>query len=242
MNAPASPAPVSATRSLSAFAAVRILARLTWTRILRGRALWVSAILAALPCLYGLLMRLKGDFVGEELFAFETLGLSILTPMFVAASLGDEIDDRTHTYLWSRPVPRWSIIAGKLLALVPLVIAVICASWLVAATLAWKVAPPIETFFALAMGVVATALLSSALATLAPKHGMALAICYMLFVDGPVGLMPATLREVSILQQIRTLSGLWPDDGTFGKGIVGIAIIATVFALVALARIRRMEA
>jgi hypothetical protein len=187
-------------------------------------------------------MRANRSLIADELFAFESLALSIVVPMLVGASLGDEIDDRTHTYLWSRPIPRWSIVVGKLLALVPLVIVLICASWFFAALIAWNRVPPIQTFVALALGAKVIALLASALATLAPKHGLALAICYMLFIDGPIGLMPAALRELSILQQMRTLSGLYPEDGTFAKGLVAIALLGSVFAVSALLRIRRMEA
>jgi hypothetical protein len=57
-----------------------------------------------------------------------------------------------------------------------------------------------------------------------------------------VGLMPATLRELSILQQMRTLSGLYPYDGSFVKGLIAIALLGSAFAMIALLRIRRMEA
>ena len=101
----------------SGLASTFVLARVTWTRLVRGRALWVSLFVAALPCLYAAMMR---GGVQDELYAFEILILAILAPMFISSSLGEEIEDRTTTYLWSRPIPRWAVLAGKLLALVPI--------------------------------------------------------------------------------------------------------------------------
>jgi ABC-2 type transport system permease protein len=228
---------------LSSLSSVLVLAGVTWTRLVRGRALVVSLFVAMLPCLYALLMRgADGHDVGDELFGFEILVLAILAPMFVASSLGEEIEDRTTTYLWSRPIPRWAILAGKLATLVPLVIAIGCASWFLASQIAWSRVPPFQTFLAIALGAKAIALLATMLATLAPKHGMALTICYLLFFDIPMGLLPATVQEASITHQLRTLSGLWPVDGTFVTGLIGIVAIAFVTFAIAVWRIRRLEA
>ena len=41
--------------------------------------------------------------------------------------------------------------------------------------------------------------IAAGIATLAPRHGMALAICYALFFDAPLGVLPATLKELSVI-------------------------------------------
>jgi hypothetical protein len=223
----------------SAFSSLMTVAGLTWTRLLRGRALPVAVVIALLPIAY---CAAAGLGVGPELFVFEVLIASVLAPMFVAASIGEEIEDRTTTYLWSRPVPRWTIIAGKLVALVPVVTAVVLGSWIVASQVAWKMMPPERTLAALAIGVAALSILSAGIASLAPRHGMALSIVYILFFDSPLGVLPATLRELSMTQQIRAISGIWSLDGALTTPLIAIAILAAVWGVVAAARIRRLEA
>lgn len=230
-------------RPPSSASTIGVLAGITWTRLVRGRALWVSLLVGLLPCLYSLMMRGRDrSGIGDELFGFEILVLAILAPMFVSSSLGEEIEDRTTTYLWSRPVPRWSILAGKLATIVPIVMTIGCASWLASSQIAWAVVPPAQTFLALALGSLGLGLLAAALSTLVPRHGMALTICYLVFVDVPAGVLPAALQEVSVTHQLRTLSGLWPADGSFAEGLIGMSLIALVTGGVATYRIGRLEA
>src|SRR5207237_965006 len=76
--------------------------------------------------------------------------LAILPPLFVSSSIGEEIEDRTTTYLWSRPLARWTVVGGKLLALVPVVLALALGGWFVAYEIAGKASPPIDAGIALA--------------------------------------------------------------------------------------------
>jgi hypothetical protein len=133
------------------------------------------------------------------------------------------------------------VLVGKLALLVPLVIAIGCASWLAASQVAWSVPPPAQSFLALALGAKGIALISAGIATIAPKHGMALTICYLLFFDLPIGVIPATLQEASLTHQVRTLSGLWPQDGTFVEGFIGFVVISMLWTAIAAWRIRRLE-
>src|SRR5215216_4392853 len=105
-----------------------VIAQLTLKRLLRGRAVWVSVPIAGLPILLAVAMATqKTSTVVYDVLVFQMLLLAVLPPMFVASSIGDDIEDRTATYLWSRPVPRWSVLAGKLVALAPLSAAFIAA-------------------------------------------------------------------------------------------------------------------
>lgn len=222
---------------------IRVLASITWMRLVRGRAIWVAVLVGLLPCLYALMMRGRDrSGIGDELFAFEILVLAILAPMFVATSLGEEIEDRTTTYLWSRPIPRWAVLAGKLATIVPIVATISVASWLASAHIAWSLVPPAQTFLSLALGSIALALLAAAFSTLAPKHGMALTICYLVFFDVPAGVLPAAMQEISVTHQLRTISGMWPMDGSLVEGLVGLSVIALVMGALAAYRIRRLEA
>jgi ABC-2 type transport system permease protein len=230
-------------RAPSSLSTVGVLASITWMRLVRGRALWVSLLVGLLPCLYAFMMRGRDRTgIGDELFAFEILVLAILAPMFVASSLGEEIEERTTTYLWSRPIPRWAILAGKLATIVPIVAAISVASWLLSAQIAWSLVPPAQTFLSLALGSIALGLLAAAFSTLAPKHGMALTICYLVFFDVPAGVLPAAMQEVSVTHQLRTVSGMWPMDGSFVEGLIGLSVITLATGALAIYRMRRLEA
>jgi len=226
----------------SGLGATATIAALTWTRLVRGRALWVSVLVAVLPLIYAGVMRTVGQDTGSELFGLEVLILAVLAPMLIGASIGEEIEERTTTYLWSRPVPRWAVLAGKLLALAPLAAGIVIVSWLAASRIAWSAWPTVQTCVALGAGALAISLVAAGIATLAPRHGMALTIVYMLFFDFPLGILPATIRELSVAHQVRTLAGTAPLETGAATAAIALAIIAGAWTLVAAVRVRRLEA
>ncbi len=231
-----------AKRVPGALASTLTMAGLTWTRLVRGRALWVCLVIAMLPVLYAGATGGRTGVAGDEIFVFEILVAAVLAPMFVASSIGEEIEDRTTTYLWSRPIPRWSIVVGKLLALVPVASAVVVGSWALSAQLAWHHWPDARTCGALVSGVFVLSVVSAGIATLAPRHGMALSICYILFFDSPLGVLPATLRELSVTHQVRALSGMFRDERGIQLPLIALAALTALWGLIAAARIRRLEA
>src|SRR5262249_18729219 len=107
------------------------LAAITLKRLGRGKALWIGALSAALPPVFGIAFsatRLHahgGTRAPDDLFSITVGLLAMLPAMFVGSSIGEEIEERTSTYLWSRPIARWAVLAGKLCALTPIVIALI---------------------------------------------------------------------------------------------------------------------
>jgi ABC-2 type transport system permease protein len=218
------------------------IAALTWTRLLRGRALWVGLLIAVLPLMYAGAMRSVGESTGIELFGIVGLILAVLAPMFVGSSIGEEIEDRTTTYLWSRPVPRWAILAGKLLALAPLAAVIALVSWGAACRIAWDIWPSLQTCGALVAGAFAISFVAAGIATLAPRHGTALTIIYMLFFDTPLGVLPATVRELSVTHQVRTLAGTTPFETGLASAAIALTILSGVWILVAALRVRRLEA
>ncbi len=226
----------------SPLASTLAMAAVTLKRLLRGRAIVVAGVIALLPVVYAAALGGTHGIAGDEIFVFEVLSASVLAPMFVAASIGEEIEDRTTSYLWSRPIPRWSIVAGKLVALVPIATAILVASWLLASQVAWHTVPPLRTSGALALGTLVLSLVSAGIASLAPRHGMALTICYILFFDSPLGVLPATFAQLSVTHQIRALSGLWPSEAGVASPLLALAIQAAVYSALAALRMRKLEA
>jgi hypothetical protein len=231
----------------SAMATTRAIASLTLTRLVRGRALWVGAVIAFLPVMFGALARSRnGPDPGAlvDLLVFEQLLIVVLPGMFVASAIGEDIEDRTTTYLWSRPVERWAIIVGKLVALLPIIWVLVLASWTAAVQVGANMAPTARQLFALGGGVTAIAMISAAMATLVPRHGMALTIVYMLFIDFPIGALPASMRYISVSQHVRTIASVRGSDTTDSPELAALSfgVIAIVWLALALRRIKNLEA
>src|SRR5271154_3616759 len=96
--------------------ALSAIARVTFKRSTRGMLPGIAFVISILPALAAQALQKNHS----SAFGLVLLVLVILPPMFVASSIGEEIEERTAAYLWSRPVARWTIVAGKLLALAPM--------------------------------------------------------------------------------------------------------------------------
>ena len=223
--------------------AVRVIAGLTLKRLLRGRTLWVAAVIALVPVAFGAILRQQGPRgdLTDELLTFQMLVLAVLPPMFIASSIGEEIEDRTMTYLWSRPLPRWAVVVGKLLALAPISMVLVVVSWHLACALGLTVVPPLRTHAALAAAAAVVSSISTGIAVLVPRHGMALTIGYMLM-DFWVGIMPASIQNLSVLHHVNTISTLPADGPGPATAAVWLAGVAAGWLGVALWRIRGLEA
>lgn len=219
--------------------AILVLARLTLVRVLRGRAVWVSGAIAAFPILFAFVARDRAPDLADQLLVFEQFVLAILPAMFVASSIGEEIEDRTMTYLWSRPLPHGAVLAGKLVALIPLVIALSLACWL--GSLAAGNAPITARGIAgIATGAAAICILAAGMALLVPRQGTALTICYLLFFDLPFGYLPASLRAVSVSFHTRVLCGA--EAGSVAASLGELGVLVAIWGGVAIWRLRRLEA
>jgi len=217
---------------------IATLAGVTLRRLRRGKALWIGEVLGALPVVYAAIARsrqLAGS--SDDLFKIWLLLMAIVPAMFVGASIGEEIEDRTSTYLWSRPIARWAVLAGKLCALVPLVIGLFVIGWIATVGVLANELPSATSCIALALGCIATSLVAAGIATLVPKHGMALTIGYML-VDMFIGAMPFSLAELSITHQAAVLAG---PTGAVQTPLIAMAIVGGLWGAIGLLRIRRLE-
>lgn len=208
----------------------------TWRRLFRGRALWVSALIAALPIIVAALLRGHGRDTGPIELVM-TLVMVLLPPMFVAASLGEEIEDRTTTYLWSRPIGRWTIVVSKLLALAPIAMALVVGGGFVAIQIETGAPPSAAWIVATAGATLGICTMAAGVSVLVPKYGMALSIIYLVVIDIIVGAMPASLNHISITRQHRLIA----YDHQLVAPAITMAVITGIWLAVALWRIRRLE-
>jgi ABC-type transport system involved in multi-copper enzyme maturation permease subunit len=218
---------------------IRTLAGVTLKRLARGKALWIAAVLAALPVVFAAVLQARSRPASpRELLTPSLLLLAVLPALLVGASVGEEIEDRTSTYLWSRPIVRWAVLAGKLLALTPIVVALSVGGWAIASALAAG-APSVAGCLGLAAGAGASSLVVAGIAVVVPRHGMALTIAYML-VDLFVGELPVSLQQLAITYHTRVLVGQ-AGAPAIAAPLIGLAAIAGVWTAIGLSRIRRIE-
>ena len=216
------------------------LCGVTLRRLVRGKALWIGGLFAALPVLPALVSRIYRIHASpDQLFNLMMLLLALLPAMFVGTSIGEDLEDGASTYLWSRPIARWAVLAAKLCALTPIVIALVVGGW-AAGTAIWTgAAPSLMSCVGLAAGCIATSLVVGGIATLVPRHSMALSIGYML-ADLFFGGLPFSLQQLSVSYQTRTLAGMTSHPAILGP-VIALALIAGAWSAIALARIRRLE-
>jgi ABC-type transport system involved in multi-copper enzyme maturation permease subunit len=217
------------------------LAAITLKRLLRGKTLWIGIGLVAIPLVFAIVRQARhAPASADDLFAMAMLVLAVLPAMYVAASVGDDIENRTSTYLWSRAIPRWAVLAGKLVALTPVVIALMVGSWYATIQLGTGAPPSLPTLYALTAGCIAAAVTAGGIATVVPKQGMVLTITYLL-ADNAVGALPFTLAEVSITHHAKRLAHLEGGPLPIAAPLIGLAIIAGLWAVIGVVRLRRLE-
>lgn len=232
----AHPAGVPSTAS-----AVWTLAGITLVRLGRGKGLWIGAVIAGVQVLYAVAVRARPELASPLALLLSSMPLLALLPaIFVGASVGEELDERTSTYLWSRPLARWVVLAGKLCALAPIVIALVVGGWVAAIALSSARGPSLASCVALAAGASAASLVAAGIATVMPRHAMAMTIGYML-IDTAVGLIPFSLRELSITHQTVVIASLSSEPGALTTAVVAMAVVAAAWVAIAALRIRRLE-
>jgi hypothetical protein len=230
------------SEALSGGRATIAIARVTLVRALRTRAIIGAAIVAALPIVMAQVFHSMNQRHWRGIVELGHATAAVLAGLVIAGPIGEEFEDRTMTYLWSRPLPRWSVITGKLAALAPL--AALLGAGLLAAALVESGGEPAsateQVAAAVALGMLARAALAAAIATLVPRQALALTIAYLFFFDAPLAAIPARLQVITIWFHEAAASGTESGESATA-GVIGLCAIAAVWLGVALWRVRRLE-
>lgn len=117
---------------------------LTWRQLFARRRLWLATAFSLTPFVFTLVFRvLVDDGPPSETTFFMTLTREIvigtLLPLsaliFGTTAFGGEVDDGTLVYLLVKPIPRWQVLASKLvvsiLSTLAVVVPAIILPWLV---------------------------------------------------------------------------------------------------------------
>lgn len=238
------------TRQLSSLAACARIARLTSTRLWRSKVKWISMSVALIPVLMVLLLAPGDPDQGTWLELFEVLAvlLVVIPALHLAPWLAEELEDRTYTYLWARPMPRWALLFGKFLALVPFVAAV-CALAMTGSYLAMfggaagdQIGMLGGSLVALTLGIVACSSTAIGIGGVVPRFATATVIVYFMFLDSALGGMPFSVQNLSISFHVREVQqALVNDSGDLTTSTLWMFGLSLVWLTVAVWRVTRAE-
>lgn len=233
--------------SLGGGAATLILTRIALRRLVRSRTPWVAALLAVGPIIFTAVVARQRDLAAWKA-AYEMLVvfMVVVPPLLVAAAISEEVEERTYTYLWSRPLPRWAMVAGKVLAGWPLAAAILGLASLACFQLALGGEAGqhgdalARGLVACVVGVLGVSLVSAGMAALAPMLAQRLTYAYLVL-DLGLGTIPFSLANLSITYQIRQMAGVTRRGDSLIAGALWCLGIGAVFLAVGLLRLRRAE-
>ena len=229
------------------------IAGVTLRALLGRRRSLLMVLLAGLPVVLALLIRIAGetasaDEILDPLIVRTVLPLVAL--VFGTAALGSELEDGTAVYLMVKPVSRWRIVGAKMLVAAGLTVALVMPATVLTGLLSAGFGPTAlgDTFaFALAtaVGGIAYACAFVALSAFTTR-ALVVGLGYTLIWEGILaGLLEAT-RFLSIRQATLGLAaGLTGEPGpeTLDVGtsaIILVAVVAGAFVLGSL-RLARFE-
>lgn len=245
------------------------LFRLSFRQLASPRRLGLLGILALLPIGLSLLVSatIEGESTNKEFIDTLLDGLLIsgvmplISLVLATAAFGNEVEDRTLSYLVLKPISRFQIVAAKLLATIvvagPLVvlsgvIATLVGTEAVGAEIVHLDSVPRATAavaIALAAGVVSyTAVF--AWAGLVSGRSLAYGLVYMLIWEGIITSLLGGVRYLSVRgYTLAIMHGL--DTASFGdishrviefpSGIVGVAVVTAGFLWLAVRRLGEMD-
>lgn len=230
----------------TAVGSVVAIAKLTLTRFLRSKVIYVAGVIAMLSLLPLIITSKQHDDAGRhwsdfiDVTAFVQL---LVASLLTAPVIAEEIDDKTYAYLWSRPIPRWTILAGKLIVgcLIAIVIMGVC---LILGSQIANVSDTsalVSAFSGMALGVVATGCIASGFGTLMPKHPLAIAISYFLVLDLGIGAMPFAAARLSVMHNVFAISGVGPNANTIVTSVLWLAGLSVFWTTITLRRLVRKE-
>lgn len=204
-----------------------LLFRTHFMRSLSGRRGWIMLVLALLPVAVAwTLARFASRTSAADLVT--NLGwllcLQVLVPILAllggSAVVAEEVEDRTITYLFSRPIPRSSVLLGRWFAAVSflsLVLAGSTALLCLAASGATRQGPPLADGIAwpLCVAVLAGGAVYSALFAVAGvfvKHPMIAGLAYAFAIEGLFANLPGSTQSLSIQHYLRSLVAAGGND------------------------------
>jgi ABC-2 type transport system permease protein len=238
---------------------VRIVAAATARALFARRRVLFLLLLAAVPILIGLLARwrgLPGEGVERTANAIEQLVVRAVLPLVAlvlgTAAIGAEIEDGTVVHLLTKPVARWRILTGKLIATTPPVVVLVAGTTLVAGLIIGGDRGAATTVLALTVGVTAGAVAYTFLfVTLGVVTGRALiaGLAYVIVWEGVLAGLFEGSRSLSIREYTLSVAAALDPSGPIATdlridpviAVVGLTAVIVISFAVGVARLARLE-
>jgi ABC-2 type transport system permease protein len=232
--------------------------RLSARQLAGGRRMVIVVLVASVPVVIAGIARLfasdepTDEFVGGAFQGVLTaLVLPIVTLAIATSAFGDEIEDRTLSYLTMKPISRAWIVLAKYAAVLVVTGPVIVASGVIVALLGGLdgIQPSLAVATALAAGVVGYAA-AFTWAGLMTTRALPLGLIYVFLWEGAASSLLEGIRYGSF--RAYTLSTMYELDrdtfASFSDDVIGLtpALVGTsaavaVFLWLTVLRLRRMD-
>lgn len=236
--------------------AISTLADLTLRALLGRRRTLLLLLLATLPVAVALLARVGGGSSGDIEEILDTMVIRIVLPLSAlvlgTSALGAELDDGTAVYILAKPIPRWQVVAAKLLVAGALTAALAVGSTVVTGfvaagasgeglrtTLGYAVAVGLASF--------AYAALFMALSVMTTR-ALIVGLIYTLVWEGVLASILEGTRILSVREATLALAGALGPTGTRadgglepGAGLVLLVIVVVAGFGVAASRLAEWE-
>jgi ABC-2 type transport system permease protein len=230
---------------------------LTVRQLAGSKRIWLMLPLVALPVLAGVLYHVANgtetsaefaDHVTSAIVVSGILPLAML--LFGTSAFGNEVGDRTLVYLALKPLPRWRIVAPKMLGALIVGGVPVALSGLVAVLVIRDGDPggALATGLGIMIGAAAYAALFT-WAGLATKHALILGLVYVFVWEAALAAYLDGIRFLSIRRYtLALINGLDGDRlqtlhltlGA-GAGAIGSAITIAGFSALTVRKLRRID-
>jgi ABC-2 type transport system permease protein len=234
-----------------------------WLSVRQSTGRWRLALVffpAALPVGLATLVSLFADKGTEYEEGFTnvlldglTVGgiLPIITMAFSTSAFGNELEDRTLSYLVLKPIPRWQIVLPKLLASVAISGPLLIVSGVVATVVGLDSGPRAAVAVGLALfaGVAAYAAIFT-WAGLVTTRALPFALIYVFLWEGLIGSFINGVGYLSVRGYTLAIMHGIDEPGfqvlssrviEFPVALVGAAVVTVVFFWLGVRRLRRMD-
>lgn len=230
---------------------------LTVRQLSGSRRWWLVLGLCALPLLAAALFHVADTTTLPREYADDvtaTLVASAILPLVVlllgAAAFGNEVADRTLVYIATKPVPRWQVVAPKLLAVLVVggVPVALCGGLSIALIEGGAVGGALATAVGLFAGAAAYATIFT-WAGLTTKHALVVGLVYVFVWEATLAAYLDGIRFLSVRRfALAIVNGLDPERLTgvelglsTGGALAGVGIVLIGFTALTLRRLARMD-
>jgi ABC-type transport system involved in multi-copper enzyme maturation permease subunit len=202
-------------RPRSALSASLLICRLGLSKTLRGKLLWGCLALMALPLIAQVVVVATGNAVPDDrtgtfFRGWLTMVLPLAAILASYSGVSEEVESQTVTYLFSRPLPRWTLPVGKLATSVALLAPAAIVFFAGGALLAPDRVPSAGLLVAGVLAVAVYSSLALCAGTLVPRHAVLASLGLLALLDMGLTHVPGFTQTLTPSFHLKNLSGLLP--------------------------------